>query len=254
MVSNISGGWGTHDLNLKSLHTVYMIIYNLINGLQYEFSLELTCKIKKIYILGQKGIVLCLVCCFTSFLVIVFRALDLAELHGWENSLPCSGGGERRGNLYCESELSLLIHPQINQFHVCLITFTVHQQTHTHRGKSLTLSTELDLKRTPHCPLADIINMQPNTITSIHHGHLFNSARHLIPVDLILPPPPPILRTLNHKTRVSSVSTLILSGSHITVTTKSLWCHQRDDKWEALIIKNECDRPICCGYGYLSGN
>lgn len=43
--------------------------------------------------------------CFTSFFVIVFRDLNLAELHGWENSPPCSGEGERRRGEDNESEL-----------------------------------------------------------------------------------------------------------------------------------------------------
>lgn len=43
---------------------------------------------------------------------------------------------------------------------------------------------------------------------------------------------PLTVRTVNHKTRVSSVSTLILTGSHINTITKGLWCLQQDDKWE----------------------
>lgn len=139
-----------------------------------------------------------------------------------------------------------------------ILHFTLYQQTQTDRRSWLKWTWLWAENPTrPACGH----NQNATQHHNVYHGHLCNSARHLIPVDLIpppspppAPPPPPILQTLNHKTRVSGVSTLILSGSHVTTTTKSLRCHQRDDKWGALIIKNECDRPICCGYGYMSGN
>lgn len=42
---------------------------------------------------------------------------------------------------------------------------------------------------------------------------------------------PSAVQTLNHKTRVSSVPALILTGSNISVPTKSFWCLQQNNKW-----------------------
>lgn len=42
---------------------------------------------------------------------------------------------------------------------------------------------------------------------------------------------PSAVRTLNHKTRVSRVPALILTGSNNSVPTKSFWCLQQNNKW-----------------------
>lgn len=115
--------------------------------------------------------------CFTSFFVIVFRDLNLAELHGWENSPPCSGEADRRRGEDNESELVsdlLLIFLTSTTLTFFSSRFVCINTTQRHLPA---LS-----KKKPHCPL-----VQPSLITSMCHGHLCNLTRHLIPVELPSP-------------------------------------------------------------------
>lgn len=154
-------------LNMTGHYLLSLVVYvnNLRNLLQHVLSLQLTCKIwikinkRESLILG---LILYLEWNFTSSLVIVLRALDLAKLHGWENSLPCSGGGdkdrwaEKGEGTYNMKTIFLIL---VSLSSLCISRLKDPQE------KLINISTELDLSRKPHGPLVHIIKMQPNTIT-----------------------------------------------------------------------------------------
>lgn len=125
---------------------------------------------------------------FTSFPVVVFVELDFAELHGREDSLPWSGGGDSEGkrspdclqiNLFpayfCSSEPP--------DFHLC-------NPNHPYITDICVTQRDIQFQR----------NYRPYPIAATS---------------------PSAVPTLNHKTRVSSVPTLILTGSNVSVPTKS---------------------------------
>lgn len=144
-------------------------------------------------------------CCvesFTSFSVIVFVHLDLAEFHGWENALSCSGGGDNAG-----MRSQLCVCPNINMFSLFVhqtnqLSFHLCNPNHPYITHICVTRRDIQFQR----------NYRPYPIAATS---------------------PSAVRTLNHKTRVSSVSTLILTGSNISGPTKSFWCLQENNKWES---------------------
>lgn len=101
-------------------------------------------------------------CCFTSFLVVIFRDLDLAELHGWENSLPRSGEGEkgREGEKGLTYVSDWLTGPASDE------PFS----RFSHPGPTPSAESKLHPSRKAHCPL-----MQPKT----QHDHVCTSQTSL---------------------------------------------------------------------------
>lgn len=135
---------------------------------------------------------------FTCFSMVVF--LDLAKLHGRENSLPSSAVGDNwRIRSHC------WVCPQINQFLLLFhqtnqLSFHLCNPNRSHIAHICVTRRDIQFQR----------NNRPYPIAATS---------------------PSAVRTLNHKTRGSSVSTLILTGSNISVPTKSFWCLQENNKW-----------------------
>lgn len=133
--------------------------------------------------------------CFT-FPVIIFGALDLAKLHGWEDSLPCSGVEEREddrqeGRDVRKVKLSL----------ICL-------QASEDRISTVEISTDVYLSEThmwmkptrnPTPPVDFSLSLSLPSSLPAHHQHQQMQRFYRPPVS-----------------RVSSVSDFTSSGSHVS--------------------------------------
>lgn len=154
---------------------------------------------------------------FTSS-VIVSVDLDLAELHGREDSLPCSGGGDN-----ARMRLSRCVCPEFNAF-----SRLFHQANQ--------LSFHLCNPNRPY--IAHI------RVT----GRDIQFQRNYRPYPIAATSPSAV-QTLNHKNKSIQCLHIDINWIKCQRANKELLMSSGKQQMRSLIIQNEPERPICCRYG-----
>lgn len=156
---------------------------------------------------------------FTSFPVIVFADLDLAELHGRENSLPCSGGGD---NVGIRSQ-PYVFFPQMNLF---------SRLFHQTNQRSFHLCN-------PNRPCTSHICVTRRAI---------QFQRNYRPYPITVTSPSAV-QTLNHKNKSIQCLHIHMNWIKYQRRHKELLMSSGKQQMSILIIQNARERPICGRYG-----